>query len=1123
MIRIGAPVFLLIALLVASILPGVTVAATDPAGGDLRPSSPLDDRVQPRFAGSIAVVPAEIATLAPGDALRMGWEKFAVDHGGAWKIYVDERTALPTMVSGRGIEWFSKEGMKSVELQQVEARVRTFLDDNKALLGDWTTMLDLDLEASRELRAGYWQIIFRQLVDGVRVENARFDFHVTQGRLAMFGASQWAAPTTNGVPSLDADQAREVLDAHLGISSALYEQVGKPVLTLMALDPDPAIDGPGAWNGARGQGIAHALIWRLRFRDPDTGQLWVGEVDAHDGTLLSFFDGTHYNAIRGGVFPISADGDCATGGCEVAGFPMPFSDMTETGQPVEVTDAFGNMQCAGSTSSVSTALDGPYFRISDLCGAVSESGTCDEGIDLGQKAGENCAAAPTGSAPGNTAAARSSFYHINRAAEVARFYDSANTWLRNPVTVIVNIASTCNAFWNGDINMYGAGNGCANTGELQGVLVHEWAHGWDENDGGGFDNTSEAYADVAAIFTARDSCMSRGWYVDGRTCSGYGDTCLTCTGIRDHDWAAREFNTPTTPANFVNVYCPAGPGGPCGKESHCESYPISESIYDFATRDLPAAGMDPDTAWQVAERLWYETRPGSGGNIYTCLRGVGNSCATTSWYQRMRVADDDDGDLSNGTPHAAELYAAFGRHKIACGLVSAPENQSTSSCPSLATPVLTVTETGSGTELDWNAVAGAAEYRVHRGDLGCDRQQVPIAKLTGGELSFVDTIADTDLPRYYRIEAFGSNPVCTSPVSNCESTPVGGRLQKNAHRILDPGPEVNGIPDPGETVQMAVNVYNSGLDSAAGVAGQLRFVDPAQGTVTVPDATWSAISPSTELESDAPHFELTVAETVPCGDTVALEFDMSAANAAARTQPFQIQLGEPVRDFVNGNTLTIPSETVTPVTSTIVIDQDKLISELDVSVEIYHGLVSELIVEVTSPEGTTVRLHDQTSPGGTGVRTRFDLERAPDGPGTMSDFVGESTLGTWTLSIQDVGAESIGTGNLSSWILHTTVTDGFDCQPGTCAEPPPSEAAQNLNVELSPNGPELDLLFAWNPVGSAAGYRVLQSTSPSFGASEVAGSTAGATTLTMADGANTTPSLTFFQVRALNSCDQEGP
>jgi subtilisin-like proprotein convertase family protein len=1121
MLRKGSPVFPLFALLAVSILSGVTVAATDPAGGDLRRSGPLDAKIQARDGGSIGVAPREIATLAPGDDLRVGWEKFVADHEGTWKVYLDERTALPTLVSGRGIEWFAKDTVKAMDLQQVEARVRNFLAENENLLGDWSAVLDFDVEASRELRPGHWQIVFRQLVDGVRVENSRFEFHVNQGRLLMFGMSHWGIPTTNGVPSIDEDQARTVLDAHLGVATALYEQAGKPELTLMALDPAPALDGPGHWNGARGEGLAHALIWRLRFRDPDTAQLWVGEVDAHDGSLLSFFDGTHYSTIRGGVFPISNDGDCAEGGCEIDGFPMPFSDMTEDGQPVDYTDAFGNMQCVVPTSPVTTALDGPYLRVSDRCGVISESGTCDEGIDLAMNPGGDCAV-EDGASAGNTAAARSSFYHINRAAEVARFYDSANTWLRNPVTVNVNIASTCNAFWNGDINMYGSGNGCGNTGQQQGVLVHEWGHGYDENDGGGFDTTSEAYADVVSIFAARDSCISRGWYTDGRTCTGYGDTCLTCTGIRDHDWAAREFNAPTTPA-FVNTYCPTGPGGPCGKESHCEAYPIGESIYDLVTRDLPASGMDPDSAWQLAERLWYETRPGSGGNIYLCLRGVGQSCATTSWYQRMRVADDDDGDLSNGTPHAAELHAAFGRHGIACGQASAPENQSTSSCPSLATPVLALTETGSGTELSWGAVAGTAEYRVYQSDLGCNRQQVPIASLTAGETSFVDTVAFPDLPRYYRIEAFGTNHACTSAVSNCEATPGGSRLQKNSHRIVETSPVPNGFLDPGETFTMPVTLFNGGLAGATGVGGQLRLVDPAQGTVTTPDATWAAIDVNAGLESDAPHFEVAVAETVSCGDLLTFDLDMLAASAATRTRRFQIQLGDPSRDFTNDVSQEIPPETTTPVTSTVVVDQDKLISDLDVSVNISHGITTELIVEVTSPAGTTVRLHDRTDPGGSGIRTRFDAERAPDGPGTMADFEGESTQGTWTLSVEDVGAVSTGTGTLQDWTLHAAVSDGFDCQPASCAEPPPAETADNLHVELSPNGPQLDLFFAWDPVATAAGYHVIQSTSPSFGASEVAGTTSGATTLTLDDGANTTPSLTFFKVRAVNSCGQEGP
>ena len=50
-------------------------------------------------------------------------------------------------------------------------------------------------------------------------------------------------------------------------------------------------------------------------------------------------------------------------------------------------------------------------------------------------------------------------------------------------------------------------------------------------------------ADIAGILASRDSCMSRGIYVDGSTCEGWGNPCLTCTGFRDFDWTARAWNT----------------------------------------------------------------------------------------------------------------------------------------------------------------------------------------------------------------------------------------------------------------------------------------------------------------------------------------------------------------------------------------------------------------------------------------------------------------------------------------------------------------------------------------------------------------------------------------------------
>jgi len=525
------------------------------------------------------------------------------------------------------------------------------------------------------------------------------------------------------------------------------------------------------------------------------------------------------------------------------------------------------------------------------------------------------------------------------------------------------------------------------------------------------------------------------------------------------------------------------------------------------------------------ERLWYETRPGSGGFIYSCIRtNLAHSCFASHWFQRMLVADDDDGDLSNGTPHAAALYAAFDRHDIACGGVSDPENQSTSSCPTLAAPVLSVVETASGTELSWTSVAGADEYRVYRGDMGCNRQQAGIASLPGTQQTFVDTEADPDLPRHYRVEAFGTNHACHSPVSNCESTPLGARLQVNEYRLIESGSSINDLPEPGETVKVPVTLLNSGIEGTTATTGTLRLLESTKGRVLDPEASWADIGSNAIQESDDPHFEMVVLETTMCGDILTLDVDAEAANAVPVRRSFRIQLGDRNRDFLNDTFVSIPPETTSPVTSTLIVDEDQVISELDVSIDIYHEDATELIVELTSPEGTTVRLHDQSAPSGTGLQVRYDLERAPDGPGAMDDFVGESVLGTWTVSIEDVGTGAVNGGALREWMLHTTVTGGFGCDVQTCGEPTPTEPVGNLVVDTSVNGSETDLVLSWSAVTGVAGYHILQSPDPTFSSTvELTGRTAGATMLTAANGADTTPTVTYFQVKAINTCNQEGP
>ena len=138
-------------------------------------------------------------------------------------------------------------------------------------------------------------------------------------------------------------------------------------------------------------------------------------------------------------------------------------------------------------------------------------------------------------------------------------------------------------------------------------------------------------------------------------------------------------------------------------------------------------------------------------------------------------------------------------------------------------------------------------------------------------------------------------------------------------------------------------------------------------------------------------------------------------------------------------------------------------------------------------------------------------------------FAGQSLLGTWTLSVQDVDASGVTTdGYIRPRTLHATIVGGFGCTPQTCADPTPT-LAPDLDVARVDDGGLPDLVLTWSAV-SGAGYHVLQSADPGFlaGVSLIDNPTTAAP-LTLEDAAAATPGLTFFQVRAVNGCHFEGP
>jgi fibronectin type 3 domain-containing protein len=228
-----------------------------------------------------------------------------------------------------------------------------------------------------------------------------------------------------------------------------------------------------------------------------------------------------------------------------------------------------------------------------------------------------------------------------------------------------------------------------------------------------------------------------------------------------------------TAANYGSVWSGCGGGsyfGPCNLEDHCEAGISTQALWDFVHHKLtaPPLNMDLRSAWLLADRLWYGGITTLGFDMYSCSVPNSNGCAGSHLFQVMLAMDDDDGNLANGTPHAAAIYSALADHNIACGNIGDPGNQNFSSCPTIDVPSLSATGGNNSADLSWDAAAGANRYWVYRNDIGCDAGFAKIAEVSGGT-TYTDTNVVNGIAYYYVIHGVAASDACVGPISNCET------------------------------------------------------------------------------------------------------------------------------------------------------------------------------------------------------------------------------------------------------------------------------------------------------------------------------------------------------------------
>ena len=678
------PKFLLLTLIGAVLVPALAFAFIPPEESDRAKIALLGGGFQ---IPDLDVQPSvEVLSRGSRKALESpALQRFFAHQSDEWEVRWDKRSDRPNLIQGAGIPLLPGRGNKlqisdlklahegGPRMEDVVTKLRAFMDEFPELLG--VSNIDLRFDAKSSINAGedkqLWNVEFQQFHRGVPVEGAKVFFRINNGNVVQFGTERIADVRINATPRIDRVKALAAAVQTLGFRASDVEIKNPgtlkliPVLTAGERPAEP-------FEGAAGLGYRHLLVWEVEIQRPGDTAVWQAQINAKNGAPVSMIDKTYYAQVTGGVYP-TTNTDPET---VVA---LPFTNVTN-GSAL-VTDASGNYTYAGGTATAT--LNGKYFKMTDNCGAISLSNNTTGDLAFSTSGGTDCTTPGVGGA-GNTHASRTGYYHLTNINRKASTFLPGNAWLASTVTANMNINATCNAFWDGTtVNFYRSGGGCSNTGEIAAVFLHEWGHGMDTNSGGAASDkgSGEAVGDTFAFLETKDPCIGKN-FRPGVPCANCNSTC---TGVRDMaSFASGGSHTIAKPANVTSntgincdrYACPYTSGlsayqGPMGYEGHCESYIASTANWDLAQQLISRWGTT--TGWSKMDSIWYKSLTPSK-SAYQVVSGgkcnpaaTVNGCGSTNWYTVFLTADDDDGNLSNGTPNGCRIWDAFNAHGIACG------------------------------------------------------------------------------------------------------------------------------------------------------------------------------------------------------------------------------------------------------------------------------------------------------------------------------------------------------------------------------------------------------------------------------------------------------------------------
>lgn len=352
-------------------------------------------------------------------------------------------------------------------------------------------------------------------------------------------------------------------------------------------------------------------VYWVRIAGSAPHKRWEGIVDAAGGQIILNWSGIHSDTVQGTVrgqywpmYDVSP--------VQIA--PFGFERVVVNANPV-VTDTGGVFSIeTGATSTVSTTLEGPWVDVYNEDGARGQLDTT-----------LNAPYTPLQwlwTTDHATPAELNLFYHVNLIHEWYKVLDPAYNALDYSMHAEANYGWRYdNAFWNGWGIYFGDGQQYRNFAMFSDIIYHEYTHGV----------TDGIYPNGMLPYIDQSGALNEAWS-DYIGCSINGDP-------------------------YEGDYIGGMPGGYFRNLLSQMVYPRDwrgEVHEDSPFISAPLWTLRTELGIAMADSLAHFARYGLAETFLDYLIAV-------------LETDDNDNNLTNGTPHGALIYSAFGSHGIGPG------------------------------------------------------------------------------------------------------------------------------------------------------------------------------------------------------------------------------------------------------------------------------------------------------------------------------------------------------------------------------------------------------------------------------------------------------------------------